>query len=170
MNRKLCPVCKEEPAEGEAASVQLGMSVGEVYREARKHREESVRRVVCPRRREPPQAAPQVLQERLLTIEEDGARCGGGVACAAASVSNSYAHRHAGTGSGASAQRAMGYRRAATLRWKPAATAHPRRSHALRVQRIHSFRLSIPTICDSVMAAGIKDRLDGFPRFQNPPG
>lgn len=69
MNRKLCPVCKKNRLKGKQRACSSACRSAK-YREARKHREESVRRVVCPRRREPPQAAPQGLQERLLTIEE----------------------------------------------------------------------------------------------------
>ena len=69
MNRRLCPVCKKNRLKGKQRACSSACRSAK-YREARKHREESVKRVVRLRGREPPQAGPQGLQERLLTLEE----------------------------------------------------------------------------------------------------
>ena len=65
MNRKLCPVCKKNRLKGKQRACSSACRSAK-YREARKHREESIRRVVRSRGREPSPAVPQGFG----TIEE----------------------------------------------------------------------------------------------------
>ena len=58
MNRRLCPVCKKNRLKGKQRACSSACRSAK-YREARKHREESVRRGVRSRGREPSPAEPQ---------------------------------------------------------------------------------------------------------------
>ena len=58
MNRRLCPVCKKNRLIGKQRACSSACRSAK-YREARKHREESVKRVVRSRGREPSPAEPQ---------------------------------------------------------------------------------------------------------------